>query len=203
MSRALRTRKYGAPERALAAKARKIAKGRRVLYHGTRYAHAILATDTINTPATAEASVSFTRSAEEAAFWALLSRGREGQPEDEGGGAVLIFDRRSLQANYSITLYHDDVAATGDENEEAIWQDVHNVGKHLIGKVETGETVDDAGKRRGLEYGRRMKMSPRDALIAGGMSARKADAILKKYAPTRRKMARAYSQSIKRNRVVQ
>jgi hypothetical protein len=78
--------------------------------------------------------VSLTRSAEVAAYWALLER-----DNDEGRGAILIFDRQSLERRYKVepnpeaywhtnTLFHD-------EAEEEIWDDVIDIGNHLVGFV--------------------------------------------------------------------
>jgi hypothetical protein len=64
-----------------------------------------------------------TRSAEVAAYWALLDG-----DDDEGRGAILIFNRRSLERRYKVeavpdvywhteTLFHD-------QAEEEIWDNV-------------------------------------------------------------------------------
>jgi hypothetical protein len=115
--------------------ARKMAMNRDVLYHGTRYAQSILSMG-ILFPSDA---VSFTRSPEEAAYWALLDR-----DDDEGRGAILIFDRQSLHQRYKIEPYHDtiwdDAKRCRDEAEEAICNDVVNVGKYLIGFVSEQNT---------------------------------------------------------------
>ena len=46
--------------------------------------------------------VSLTRSAEVAAYWALLDR-----DDDEGRGAILIFDQRSLERRYKVEAVPD------------------------------------------------------------------------------------------------
>jgi hypothetical protein len=62
-----------------------------------------------------------------------------GRDSDEGRGAILIFDRQSLRCRYRIEPWHDDFwdDETGrrDEMEERIWQNVTDVGHHLIGRV--------------------------------------------------------------------
>ena len=78
--------------------------------------------------------MSFTRSPEVAAYFALL-----GRDDDEGRGSVFIFDRQSLERRYKVeanpevdwhtnTLFHD-------EAEEEIWANVIDIGNHLIGLV--------------------------------------------------------------------
>jgi hypothetical protein len=66
-----RTKKYTEAERQLAAIARKAAMNRDVLYHGTRHAQTILTTGVLF-PGEEGGKVSFTRSAEEAAYWATI-----------------------------------------------------------------------------------------------------------------------------------
>ena len=75
-----------------------------------------------------------TRSAEVAAYWALVDR-----DNDEGRGSIFILDRQSLERLYKIeanpevwwhskTMFHD-------EAEEEIWDNVVDIGNHLIGFV--------------------------------------------------------------------
>src|SRR4051794_37955009 len=117
--------------RELATLARKAAKGRDVLYHGTRYGRSILSMGMMAHSYCSRA-VAFTRSAETAAYWAKLSR-----DDDEGQGAILIFDRQSLRARYKIELHHDDIwdddEYRNDEMEERICRHVTDVGVHLLG----------------------------------------------------------------------
>ena len=133
--------------------ARKTATGRDVLYHGTRYARSVLTSGVLLWSDPGEPTVSFTRSPETAAYWALLQRNY-----DEGHGAILIFDRQSLRCRYSIEPYHDvicdDEMGRNDEAEERIWRrHVIDVGKHLIGIV-FGPTTQcsDAHKKHNREY---------------------------------------------------
>jgi len=128
-----RPKEYSEAQRQLAATARKVTMNRDVLYHGTRHAQSILTTGVVF-PAEEGGKVCFTRSAEEAAYWALLKR-----DHDEGRGAILIFDRLLLRCRYKIEPYHDQIwdddATCRDEAEEAVGADVVNVGKYLVGLV--------------------------------------------------------------------
>lgn len=94
---------------------RALFKGRDVLYHGTRYPTAILDSGTLaHSPIVPK--VAFSRSPEEAAHWATLWR-----DEDEGRGAVLVFDRRQLCARYHLECVVDP-DASADEQEEFVWR---------------------------------------------------------------------------------
>jgi hypothetical protein len=150
-----RPKKYSEAERRLANHARKIAMKRDVLYHGTRHAQSILSMGVIFSAERDQ--VCFTRSPEEAAYWALLKR-----DHDEGGGAILIFDRQSLRCQYKIELYHDPFWDTDinrrDESEEVISGDVTNIGKHLVGFVTEPKTeCSDLLKSRNCEHRRHME----------------------------------------------
>ena len=81
----------------------------------------------------------FTRSAEVAAYFALLKR-----DDDEGRGSILVCDRHSLASRYKIKCnrqveWHSDTTFH-DEAEELIFDDVTKIGDHLIGIV-SGPTV--------------------------------------------------------------
>ena len=121
-------------EHELAGLARKAAGGRDVLFHGTRNAKSILTTGVLFYSATGEPGVFFTRSPETAAYFALLER-----DNDEGRGAILIFDRQSLRCRYRIEPWHDefwdDETGRRDEMEERVWSNVTDVGRHLIGLI--------------------------------------------------------------------
>ena len=73
-----------------------------MLFHGTRYAELILKTKVLFRTGFSDQKVSLTRSAEVAAYWALLDR-----DDDEGRGAILIFDRRSLERRYKVEAVPD------------------------------------------------------------------------------------------------
>ena len=132
---------------------------RDVLYHGTRHAQSILSMGVLFTSDPGYPMVSFTRSPEEAAYWALLER-----DHDEGRGAIFIFDRRSLHCRYKIEPYHDgcwdDQTSRRDEAEEGIWADVINVGKYLVGFV-SGPTTVLSDRHKMLNHEHRMSMEDR------------------------------------------
>lgn len=147
----LRPKKYSEAERRLANLARKIAMHRDVLYHGTRHVQSVLTTGVLFPPGEG-GKVCFTRSADEAAYWALLPR-----TEDEGRGAILIFDRQLLHCRYKIEPNHDPIFDTNkrcrDESEEEIWSEVVNVGKYVIGLVsEPAHQCSDRLKARNRRY---------------------------------------------------
>jgi hypothetical protein len=130
----LRHLKYTEAVRRLAGMARQKAMDRDVLYHGTRFAELIQKRGILFYSDPGDPKVSFTRSPEVAAYWALLER-----DDDEGRGSVFIFDRQSLERRYKVeanpqvywhtnTLFHD-------EAEEEIWANVTDIGNHLIGIV--------------------------------------------------------------------
>ena len=130
---------YTTAERELVLLARKLATNRDVLYHGTRYRQSILKTETLFRPEVGVDAVSFTRSPEVAAYWALLNR-----DDDEGRGSILVCDRQSLASRYKIkcnpqVYWHSDTTFH-DEAEEQIFDNVTKIGDHLIGIV-SGPTV--------------------------------------------------------------
>src|SRR5438128_754372 len=70
--------------------------------------------------------VSFTRSAEIAARFALIER-----PDDEGQRAILIFSRSALRSCYRL-----DRVDEADEMEECVWdRDIHDIRDYLLGVV--------------------------------------------------------------------
>jgi hypothetical protein len=130
----LRHLKYTKAVRQSAGRARQKAMDRDALYHGTRYAELILNTGVLFYSDPGQPKVSFTRSPEVAAYFALLER-----DDDEGRGSVFVFDRQSLERRFKVeanpevdwhtkTLFHD-------EAEEEIWANVIDIGNHLIGLV--------------------------------------------------------------------
>ena len=150
--------KYSAVERQLAWLACRKAMNQNVLYHGTRYATSILKARAIFRSATGDRKVCLTRSANVAAYWALMER-----DDDEGQGSIFILNRDSLERRYKIianpdcfwlskTLFHD-------EAEEEIWADVINIGKHLIGIVQ-GPTVARSQRHKELNRQHKEWISP-------------------------------------------
>jgi len=130
----LRHLKYTEAVRRLAGMARQKAMDRDALYHGTRYAELILNTGVLFYSDPGQPKVSFTRSPEVAAYWALLER-----DDDEGRGSVFIFERQSLERRYKVVanpkVYWHTKTLFHDEAEEEIWANVIDIGNHLIGLV--------------------------------------------------------------------
>ena len=129
--------------RDLAQGARAIAGRRDVLYHGTRYPRCLFRHNVLFSTGD---QVAFTRSPEVAAYFSSLDR-----DDDEGRGAILVFDRRSLQSRYRLEPWHDPIFDTAsfrqDEMEERVWwRDIADVRRHLIGTVMTGRTKSRARK---------------------------------------------------------
>lgn len=126
--------KYSKAQLKLASVARKKANTRDVLFHGTRFAQSILKMGVLFHSLSGDQKVCLTRSAEVAAYWALLDR-----PDDEGRASILIFDRRSLERRYKIEanpeVFWHGKALFHDEAEEEIWGNVVDVDTHLIGVV--------------------------------------------------------------------
>jgi hypothetical protein len=75
--------------------------------------------------------VSFSRSAEIAAYWATLPR-----DDDEGSGAIFVFDRPSLRTRYKLECYDyawcKDWQAIDEFEERVVERDVE-LGPHMIG----------------------------------------------------------------------
>ena len=67
----------------------------------------------------------------------------------EGRGAILIFDRQSLQCRWKVEPYYDLVWCEDgtDEGEEQIRADVIDIGKHLVGLVYDPATLSSARLR--------------------------------------------------------
>jgi hypothetical protein len=87
---------YKPQKRFLREKARALAWGQDVLFHGTRYRESILASGILKFTPTAN-TLSFTRSPDVAAHWAALPR-----DDEEQAGTILVFDRSSLRARYKL-----------------------------------------------------------------------------------------------------
>ena len=128
---------YTDAQRALASAARATAMNRDVLYHGTRYPQLILTTGVLLRAAIGQEKVCLTRSPEVAAYWAFMKR-----DDDESRGAILVFNRNSLERRYKLQVvdqpfwHGEDVYH--DEAEEEIWDDVIDLAQHLIGVVVVG-----------------------------------------------------------------
>jgi hypothetical protein len=122
-----------ADRQALSAMARKIARGHDALFHGTRYWGLIFASGFLKAAEVGPNCVCFSRSPEVAAFSATLPR-----DDDEGSGAILIFDRASLKTRYKLECYADGWLRDGQiahEFEERVYVRDVEIGSHLIGLV--------------------------------------------------------------------
>ena len=129
-----------AQSRSLAKNARAFARGQDVLFHGTRYRERVLVSGILKFSPGGQ-TVSFTRSPDVAAYWATLPR-----DDDEGAGAVLVFDRASLRARYKLECIDDSWEADPsefnelwrakhDECEEQVWGRSIEIAPHLIGLI--------------------------------------------------------------------
>lgn len=96
----------------LAQRARDLAAGRNVLFHGTRHPEQVVR-DARLRKTWPDPAVCFSRSADVAAYWATLER-----RGDEGRGAVLIFDRDRLAMRYRLEAY--DYMGMREEFEERV-----------------------------------------------------------------------------------
>src|SRR4051794_38878619 len=90
--------------------------------------------------------VCFSRSPEVAAYWADVPR-----DDDEGRGAVFVFDRCSLATRYRLEPFHDPIWDTptfrNDEMEERVWLTNIAIAPHLMGFVETERNPGMANPR--------------------------------------------------------
>jgi hypothetical protein len=115
---------------------RQLAGRRPVLFHGTRSPASIVRSGMLLFATSGDPVISFSRSPEVAAYWADVPR-----DDDEGRGAVFVFDRRSLAARYRIKPFHDRIwdkpPYRNDEMEERVWLTNIAIAPHLIGFVET------------------------------------------------------------------
>jgi len=131
---------YEPQKRFLLEKARSLARGRDVLFHGTRYRESILASGILRFSSGVH-TLSFTRSPYVAAHWAALPR-----DDEEQAGTVLVFDRASLKARYKLegidngwqaepSKFNEFWRAEHDECEEQVWGRNVEIAPHLIGLI--------------------------------------------------------------------
>lgn len=141
--------------RALAKMARQYARGRDVLFHGTRYRSLILASGILKFAESGHRVVSFSRSPEVAACCASL-------PSDdcEASGSILIFDRASLRTQYKLECFADEWERDGqvvDECEERVVERNVEIARHLIGLVAV-PTLAQSPKARAQKRACRMRI---------------------------------------------
>jgi hypothetical protein len=110
----------------LARCARDLAAAINPLFHGTRYLNEILASGFLEPSTVGATAVCFSRSPDAAAYWAAMPR-----DDDEGRGAVLVFDRDRLATRYRLDLVNEGIYI--DEQEERVWCREIPLGIALIG----------------------------------------------------------------------
>lgn len=150
----------------LSAKAREIAKGHDALFHGTRYRALILASGFLKTAEVGPNCVCFSRSPEAAAFSATLPR-----EDDEGSGAIMIFDRASLKTRYKLECHGDRWLRDGQmvkEFEERVSHRDVEIGSHLIGLV-TAPKANLTSKARAFRRAAAMRLARESANCGCGM----------------------------------
>jgi hypothetical protein len=118
-------------ERVMAQLAKKIGRGRDVIYHGTRRLPHVLRAGKLVPPMTGECGVFFTRSAEVAAYFGCLL----GDESERRSPGVLVLDRSLLTQCYRIEPSRYDEFSPRDEREEVIWRRTVNFRRHLLGAV--------------------------------------------------------------------
>jgi hypothetical protein len=105
--------------------AREQALGLNALFHGTRHLSCILS-DGYLKPTGNPAFIRFSRSADTAAYWAMMER-----DDDDGRGAILVFDRDRLRTRYRLELIDESLYIA--EQEESIFARNVPLGSALIG----------------------------------------------------------------------
>lgn len=127
--------------RVLATSARTICTAGGLLYHGTPASAEIMKTGALLYSGCGMPAVSFSRSPEVAAYWAVLPR-----DEPFEVAAVLAFSRRALQATYRLepfSFFEGSADPLEDEMEEIVFgRVVENLSRSLAGIVylKRGET---------------------------------------------------------------
>src|SRR3984957_11356542 len=99
--------------------AKTIARGQDVLFYGTRHRERVLESGFLR-PSPASLAVAFSRSPRVAAHFATLPR-----DDDEGVGAILVFDRPSLKTRYKLECIDNGWATDASEFNE-FWRDKHD-----------------------------------------------------------------------------
>lgn len=111
-----------ASEVTLGRRIRQLTRGRDLIFHGTRFGQAILKENRFRKAPCGDIVVSFARSPEMAAYWALLPRIEAGA---EPQGTVFVIDRIALKSRYRVVPFHDPIWDTStsrnDETEDRVW----------------------------------------------------------------------------------
>jgi hypothetical protein len=169
----------------LARRAREQALGLNALFHGTRYLNCILS-DGYLKPTGSPDLVRFSRSADSAAYWAMMER-----DDDEGRGGILVFDRDRLRTRYRLEPIDESWSIA--EQEESISSRHVLLGLALIGiiseqfPIRPREIRHDAWHRRTygvgiLPWKPRERELPRETLLLrfGNMPRHKMRRLTKK-----------------------
>ena len=124
--------------------------GRQAVLHGTRHPRRASNEHTL--------LLAFTRSPEVAAYWTLLER-----DNDEGKGAILVFNRSKLRNRYRLDPYHDPIwdSPSVDEMEEWVSsRDIHDVRRYLVGVVMVGskKRTSPEKQRRNRSFQKRLAL---------------------------------------------
>lgn len=137
---------FHSPEaRSLAASARTIGRGNSVLFHGTPSPKEILDCGALLPAESGMPSVSFSRSADVAGYWAVLPR-----EEDFKIAAILVFDRETMRSAYRLepfSFFERQGGELQDEMEEIVFgRSVKLSSARLIGiaYLLAGETTSNA-----------------------------------------------------------
>ena len=114
---------------------RRRAKGQDVLFHGTRYAEAIIGENLLKYARTGDPVVSFTRLPEVAVYWARLERGEVFETAN-----ILMVNRKLLKSDYNVFPHHDPIfdneSRMNFEAEERIeMRDIDDLERYLVGVV--------------------------------------------------------------------
>jgi hypothetical protein len=135
-------------ERLFAKLARRIGRGHDAIFHGTRAPQEVLRSGKLK-PDGIVGAISFTRSPEVAAYFALLL----GYGIIRWSPAVLVLDRSSLVRNYRLDpcRYDED---WDDEQEEVCWGRTINFRRHLLGVVTESDVNKVLGPRKHTFYPR-------------------------------------------------
>jgi hypothetical protein len=113
-------------EKWLARRARELSSGLNPLFHGTRYLDCVLRDGYLKN--VGAGWISFSRSADTAAYWAMMER------DDDGGrGAILVFDRDRLSTRYRLELIDDSLYIA--EHEEFVSARVVPLAIALVGVI--------------------------------------------------------------------
>lgn len=100
-----------------------------VLFHGTRYANAIVSSGWLLASRVGDKCVSFSRNPAVAIYMATIER-----EVDEGQGTVLVIDRDVLSSRYRLYTRCNGFEFR-EEAEEAVWQDVRLTRRLILDQV--------------------------------------------------------------------